>query len=192
MLELGDAKLEALDLAGQLHDVGKIAVPDSILRKPGYLTREEQAMIRQHVVFSELMIKGVPHLDDVLAAVAHHHERWDGGGYPFGKTGVEIPLLGRILALADALAAMTYDRPYRKGRTIMQAVSEIRAGAGTQFDPDLVEPFIRSVTTSTSLLEESQQVSSIPVYRPPRKSAERTSISQLGSEPVELAGANNG
>jgi len=192
MLELGDAKLEALDLAGQLHDVGKIAVPDSILRKPGYLTREEQAMIRQHVVFSELMIKGVPHLDDVLAAVAHHHERWDGGGYPFGKTGVEIPLLGRILALADALAAMTYDCPYRKGRTIMQAVSEIRAGAGTQFDPDLVEPFIRSVTTSTSLLEESQQVSSIPVYRPPRKSAERTSISQLGSEPVELAGANNG
>jgi diguanylate cyclase (GGDEF)-like protein len=154
-LKLTPQKLEALELAGQLHDVGKIAVPDSILRKPGHLTPDEEAMIRQHVVFSELMIKGVPHLDDVLAGVGHHHERWDGRGYPYGKSGIQIPLLGRILALADALAAMTYDRPYRKGRSLQQAVEEIRKGAGTQFDPDLVEPFIAAVTSSTGLLSDA-------------------------------------
>jgi HD-GYP domain-containing protein (c-di-GMP phosphodiesterase class II) len=147
LLQLSPGKIEALELAGQLHDVGKIAVPDSILRKPGHLTPDEEALIRQHVVFSELMIKGVPHLDDVLTAVAHHHERWDGLGYPHGKSGSEIPLLGRILAFADALAAMTYDRPYRKGRSLEGAVEEIRRGSGTQFDPELVEPFIRAVTS---------------------------------------------
>jgi diguanylate cyclase (GGDEF)-like protein len=144
-LGLPKDQIEALDIAGQLHDVGKIAVPDLILRKPGQLDVEEEATMRQHVVFGELMIKGVPHLGDVLAGVAHHHERWDGGGYPYGKSGPEIPLLGRILALADAYAAMTHDRPYRRGRSRQQAVAELRAGAGTQFDPDLVEPFIAAV-----------------------------------------------
>jgi diguanylate cyclase (GGDEF)-like protein len=152
---LPSQKLEALELAGQLHDVGKIAVPDSILRKPGHLTPDEEGMIRQHVVFSELMIKGVPHLNDVLDGVGHHHERWDGLGYPYGKSGVQIPLLGRILAFADALAAMTYDRPYRKGRSLQQAVEEIRKGAGTQFDPDLVEPFIAAVTSQTGQLSDA-------------------------------------
>jgi HD-GYP domain-containing protein (c-di-GMP phosphodiesterase class II) len=149
-LGLPPSKIAALDIAGQLHDVGKIAVPDLILRKPGQLDPEEEATMRQHVIFGELMIKGVPHLDDVLAGVAHHHERWDGGGYPYGKSGSEIPLLGRILALADAYAAMTHDRPYRKGRSPQQAIDELRAGAGMQFDPDLVEPFIAAVAPEAS------------------------------------------
>ncbi len=122
--------IEALDIAGQLHDVGKIAVPDLILRKPGQLDPEEEATMRQHVVFGELMIKGVPYLDDVLAGVAHHHERWDGGGYPHGKSGPEIPLVGRILALADAYAAMTHDRPYQKGEVAAAGDRGATGGGG--------------------------------------------------------------
>lgn len=142
--ELGlDAdEIEALAIAGQLHDVGKIAVPDSVLRKPGRLTPEESAILRQHVVFSELMVQGVPHMASVTAAIAHHHERWDGRGYPHGVAGRDIPLLGRIMALADAWSAMTHDRPYRKRLAHDDAIAEIRAGAGTQFDPSLVELFI--------------------------------------------------
>ncbi|MDQ2682517.1 MAG: diguanylate cyclase, partial [Chloroflexota bacterium] len=153
-LRLPDTEVHALEIAGQLHDVGKIAVPDSVLRKPGRLSTDEEALIRQHVVFSELIIKGVPNLELVLDAVAHHHERWDGLGYPYGKRGEEIPLLGRILSMADALAAMTHDRPYRKGRSMEQAFTELRKGAGSQFDPDLIEEFIASVSTGTALLRE--------------------------------------
>jgi len=141
-------------VAGQLHDVGKIAVPDSVLRKPGHLNPEEEALIRQHVVFSEMIIKGIPNLEFVLEAVANHHERWDGTGYPYRRAGEEIPLMGRILALSDALAAMTHDRPYRRARTLEAAVLEIRKGNGTQFDPDLVEPFVAAVTTGSALLRE--------------------------------------
>ena len=157
VLCLSEAEINALDIAGQLHDVGKIAVPDSILRKPGRLTPDEEAMIRQHVVFSELMIKGVPNLDHVLLAVAHHHERWDGMGYPYGKSGEDIPLLGRILALADALAAMLHDRPYRKGRTLDQALIELHKGAGSQFDPGLVGAAVAAVSTGTALLREEHR-----------------------------------
>lgn len=153
-LALPAEQIEALDLAGQLHDVGKIAVPDSVLRKPGHLNPEEEALIRQHVVFSELIIKGVPNLEFIVDAVANHHERWDGTGYPYQRAADEIPLMGRILALADALAAMTHDRPYRKARSLEEAVVEIRRGAGTQFDPELVEPFVRSVTTGSAMLRD--------------------------------------
>jgi diguanylate cyclase (GGDEF)-like protein len=151
-LGLPPNQVEALDVAGQLHDVGKIAVPDAVLRKPGRLTDEEINMIRQHVVFSTLMVKGVPHLDDVLAAIAHHHERWDGKGYPYGKRGSEIPLLGRIMALADAFAAMTHDRPYRKGRTLIEAIGELWGGKGTQFDPDLVPLFVSMLQSETKTI----------------------------------------
>jgi HD-GYP domain-containing protein (c-di-GMP phosphodiesterase class II) len=92
----------------------------------------------------------VPHLDDVLAAVGNHHERWDGRGYPNAREGEEIPLLGRIMALADALSAMTHDRPYRKGLTLEAAVAEIRTGAGSQFDPDLAEKFILCVASGSA------------------------------------------
>ncbi len=132
----------ALSIAGPLHDVGKIGVPDAILRKPGRLSAAEMAIITRHVDVGLAIIRGV--LDDaaVLAAVAQHHERWDGGGYPCGLRGEETSLLGRIMQLADAAAAMGLDRPYRSGLAPRDVVAQLRAGAGSQFDPALVEPFI--------------------------------------------------
>jgi diguanylate cyclase (GGDEF)-like protein len=142
-----DTEIEALYIAGQLHDVGKIAVPDAILRRPGRLNPEERERLRQHVVFSEMMIKDVPRLDLVVSAVGAHHERWDGSGYPRGLKGVAIPELGRVLSIADAVAAMTQDRPYNKARTLDEALAEVAAGRGRQFDPALADAFLRFAET---------------------------------------------
>ena len=139
---LAEGAMSALRIAGLLHDVGKIGVPDDILRKPGPLSDEERALMREHVVLSNLIVHGVPSLEDVSDAVYCHHERWDGTGYPRGLKGEEIPLPGRIMALVDAYSAMILDRPYRKALTPGVAVAELRRNAGTQFDPELVEPFI--------------------------------------------------
>nr|MDQ3044680.1 diguanylate cyclase [Chloroflexota bacterium] len=151
-LGLSADQIEALEIAGELHDIGKIAVPDAVLCKPGHLSDDDRQMMQQHVIFSELMVKGVPHLPLVLEAIANHHERWDGDGYPFRKRGASIPLLGRIMALADAYSAMVHDRPYRKGRHVEAVIAELRAGAGTQFDPEFVEPYI--VTVRALALEQ--------------------------------------
>ncbi len=146
-LNLSEETLRALRIAGLLHDVGKIGIPDHILKKPGKLTNEEYEIMKQHVVLSEMIIKGVPHLNDVLDAVAHHHERFDGRGYPHGKQAEAIPLLGRIMAIADAYSAMCMDRPYRKGLSWEQARTELERGAGSQFDPHLVPLFIQAMET---------------------------------------------
>jgi diguanylate cyclase (GGDEF)-like protein len=142
-LGLSQEPLRALLIAGLLHDVGKIGVPDHVLKKPGPLTDDELKMMQEHVVLGKLIIQVVPNLRDVAEAVCAHHERWDGTGYPEGLKGEEIPLLGRVLAVADAYSAMILDRPYRKALNHEEAVAELRRGAGTQFDPGLVEPFIR-------------------------------------------------
>jgi HD-GYP domain-containing protein (c-di-GMP phosphodiesterase class II) len=131
-----------LRIAGLLHDIGKIGIPDGILKKPGPLTSEERHVVEQHVVLSGLIIQGVPHAEDVADAVVNHHERWDGNGYPRGLKGEAIPLLGRIMAVVDAYSAITSDRPFRKGQSHRIAVAELRKNAGTQFDPQLVETFI--------------------------------------------------
>lgn len=141
-LQLSDETQRALRIAGLLHDIGKIGIPDSILKKPGKLTDEEYSVMKQHVQLSEMMIKNVPFINDVLAAVAHHHERYDGRGYPYRKRGEEIPLLGRIMAVADAYSAMSMDRPYRKRMDWEEIRSEMEKSSGSQFDPELVEKFI--------------------------------------------------
>ncbi|MCJ7830993.1 MAG: diguanylate cyclase, partial [Dehalococcoidia bacterium] len=136
-----DAK-ESLRKAALLHDVGKIAIPDSTLLKPGPLDSSEWEVMRQHVQFGETIVKGIAEIGDAIEPVATHHERYDGAGYPRGLKGKEIPILGRILAVIDAYSAMTLDRPYRKALSHGQAVKELRNGAGTQFDPTVVKAFL--------------------------------------------------
>lgn len=135
----------SLRICGLLHDVGKIAVPDSVLRKPGRLNDDEFKVMQQHPVFGALIVKEVPDLDDVLGGIRHHHERFDGRGYPDRLTGLDIPLFGRILAVPDCFSAMTTNRPYRMGLSWDEAISEIVKGKGTQFDPDIADAFLRGI-----------------------------------------------
>jgi len=137
--------LRTLRVAGLLHDVGKIGVPDRVLRKPGRLSDEEFEIMQQHVQLSEMLVRTIMPDPGVLDAVRYHHERWDGQGYPYGVAGEGIPLLGRIMSMADAVSAMVMDRPYRKGLSLETVYSELRRAAGTQFDPALVEPFIAAI-----------------------------------------------
>jgi ribonuclease P protein subunit RPR2 len=122
-----------------LHDVGKVAIPDGVLYKATDLGEEEQNLMRRHPVIGYEIVRGIEFLGDAAQIVRHHHERWDGGGYPDGLAGEEIPLAARIFAVADTLDAMTTDRPYRPGFSLERARAEIRSGAGTQFDPAVVE-----------------------------------------------------
>jgi HD-GYP domain-containing protein (c-di-GMP phosphodiesterase class II) len=122
-----------------LHDIGKLAVPDAILRAPGRLSEEQWALMRRHPEEGVRMLSHVPFLDKALDVVRDHHERWDGGGYPAGLRGEDIPLWARIFAVVDALDAMTAERPYRAARSYTDALEEIRRHSGTQFDPAVVE-----------------------------------------------------
>lgn len=141
-LGLSQDTMRTLRLAGLLHDLGKIAIPDAILRKPSALTDEEFDLMKQHPVYGWLIVSAIPSLSETLPAIRHHHERYDGRGYPDSLAGEEIPLLGRLMAVADSYSAMTTDRPYRKGMPPSQAVDQLRKGAGTQFDPVMVEAFL--------------------------------------------------
>jgi diguanylate cyclase (GGDEF)-like protein len=134
-----------IQLAGQLHDVGKIGVPDAILTKTGRLSLEEFDAIRQHPAVGERMLADVPFLKDILPAVRHHHERWDGRGYPDGLRGAEIPQEAAIIAVADAFDAMTSSRTYRSALPLAEARRRIVEGSGSQFDPRVVRAFEQAV-----------------------------------------------
>ena len=150
-LALPDESLRILRIAGLLHDVGKIGVPDAILQKPGRLDVGEFDIVKHHVQLSELIIKEVPNLDEVIEAVGAHHERFDGTGYPRGLRGEHIPQLGRILAVADAYSAMTTDRPYRKAMSHDEAKAELLRWSGTQLDPALVQAFLTALEGGDAL-----------------------------------------
>ena len=142
-----------------LHDIGKLAVPDAILRAPGRLGEEEWALMRRHPEEGVRMLSHVPFLDRALDVVRYHHERWDGGGYPEGLAGEEIPLWARIFSVVDALDAITAERPYRAARPYAAALDEIRLHAGTQFDPNVVAALERIDPGAVEpLLEPTQQV----------------------------------
>jgi diguanylate cyclase (GGDEF)-like protein len=137
-----------VEIAGLLHDVGKIGIPDGILRKPGPLTADEYAIVKQHVALGDSIVRDVPNAGLVRAGVRHHHERWDGSGYIDGLTGEEIPLIARILAVVDAFSAMTTSRPYRKAMSIQEALRRLEDAAGTQLDPRLVTSFVNGIETA--------------------------------------------
>jgi diguanylate cyclase (GGDEF)-like protein len=129
-------------VTGTLHDVGKIGVPDLALKKAGKLTDEEFEMIKLHPALGEKIVRQIPDLAETLPGIRSHHERWDGAGYPDALSGEEIPLIARVLGVADTFDAMTSDRPYRKGLSEETALRAIKEGAGTQFDPTLAKAFI--------------------------------------------------
>ncbi|HTG41280.1 MAG TPA: diguanylate cyclase [Methylomirabilota bacterium] len=148
-LGLGPEERQSIELAGLLHDVGKIGVPGTILRKPGPLTGDEYDAIKQHPALGDAIVRDLPNVEAVKAGVRHHHERWDGTGYIDGLAGEDIPLIARIVSVADAFSAMTTTRPYRKALTVAEALHRLREASGTQLDPRLVTAFVDAIEADT-------------------------------------------
>lgn len=153
-LGLSAPELEAVHYAGILHDIGKIGVDDGVLNKPGKLTEEDWTKIRSHPIIGADIVKNVRFLRGVDAIIRHHHESFDGSGYPDGLKGEEIPLGARILCVADAFDAMTTERVYRTAFSMEQAVAELQSKAGQQFDPRVVAAFVDRVVPQLQISEE--------------------------------------
>ena len=136
---------EELRLAARFHDIGKVAVPDEVLNKPGPLDDHEWQIMACHVEWGAELLRHLPECDTVARVVRHHHERYDGRGYPDGLQGDDIPLLSRIITVCDAYSAMLSDRPYRSALAPAAAVDELRHGAGSQFDPKAVAAVLEEV-----------------------------------------------
>lgn len=141
-LDQGPEFLHAVQTSGLLHDIGKISISEKILDKPGRITRAEHATICEHAVQGAMILQHIDTFQPFIPAVRHHHERWDGRGFPDGLLKEDIPLLARVLAVADSYDAITSDRPYRKRQSRGDAIAEIRRCSGTQFDPSVVEAFL--------------------------------------------------
>ncbi|MBN1798756.1 MAG: HD domain-containing protein [Spirochaetales bacterium] len=154
-LHLNEEEMTRLRLAAILHDIGKIGVRDRILLKQAELDQEEIKNIKAHTILGEDILKSIDHLDDILPGVRHHHERFDGMGYPDGLAGENIDIAARIIAVADAYDAMTTDRPYREALSHNRAIKEIKKGGGTQFDPAVVDVFLKIFDTAEHNVKES-------------------------------------
>jgi HD-GYP domain-containing protein (c-di-GMP phosphodiesterase class II) len=161
--------IERLSIAGLLHDVGRLGIPESVMSKPGPLTPEEFRVIRAHAGLSEKFLDRVDYLADVLPAIRHHHERYDGAGYPEGIEGDEIPLAARILCVADAFDAMTSPRPFRAPMTDADAIAELKKESGSQFDPIIVESFLRAyeekIILSQNVLRSDDPLAEIRIIK---------------------------
>jgi putative nucleotidyltransferase with HDIG domain len=159
-LDLDLDAVRNVELGAVLHDIGKVRVPESILNKRGPLTDEEWEVMKTHPEVGEHILRPIQSLNAILPIVRHHHERWDGGGYPDKLSGRAIPLGARIVAVCDAYRAMTEDRPYRNALSNREAWQELNEGSGSQFDPDCVEAMIRA-------LERRDSAAQVVALRPP-------------------------
>jgi putative nucleotidyltransferase with HDIG domain len=159
-LDLDLEGVRNVELGAVLHDIGKVRVPESILNKPGPLDDEEWVIMKTHPEVGEHILRPIRSLQAILPIVRHHHERWDGGGYPDGLSGRAIPLGARIVAVCDAYRAMTEDRPYRQALSSETARGELQEGAGTQFDPECVEALVAA-------LERRDSTATVVALRPP-------------------------
>jgi putative nucleotidyltransferase with HDIG domain len=149
-----------LRIGALLHDIGKIGVPDNVLRKPTALSEAEWVTMRKHPEYGARIVAGIPFLEDVSQIVRHHHERWDGAGYPDGLAARAIPLGARIVSVCDAYRAMTEDRPYRRALSEAEARQQLEQGTGSQFDGDCVAALLR-------VLDRREQAAEVVVLRPP-------------------------
>jgi putative nucleotidyltransferase with HDIG domain len=138
-------EFEQLRFAGLLHDVGKTGLPQEILLKPGKLTPDEVLEMQRHAEMGATIVEQIDFLKSLTPIILHHHERWDGKGYPMGLVATGIPMLARVLAVADAFDAMTSDRPFRKAMSLAEARRELQEGAGTQFDPRMVAALLEAL-----------------------------------------------
>jgi len=188
-LGLSQQDRRLLQIGVPLHDIGKIGVDDAVLRKPGQLTAEEFDSMRSHTVQGADILASIPDLAAVLPIVRSHHERWDGLGYPDGLAGDAIPLLSRVVAVADAFDAMISDRPYRKGLPLYKAFAEVAAQAGSQFDPRCVQAFLELRSQIAELLRQRADAGNGPFALPyrqrvaqPRRQDVRDELPVFGSE----------
>jgi len=164
-MDLPSERVRVIARGAFLHDVGKMAIPDAILRKPGRLTPEEQMQMRQHALYGYQMLRKIPFLHEPANIVYSHQERYDGSGYPRGLKGDQIPLGARIFAVADTFDAITSDRPYRAAQSIPSARREIQKHSGHQFDPRVVETFLSIPETLWLSLREEIDSKSLPERR---------------------------
>jgi HD-GYP domain-containing protein (c-di-GMP phosphodiesterase class II) len=148
---LAEEDCERLYLAGLLHDLGKLGVPDVVLKKPGRLSDEEMDQIRPHPERGWAILQDLDQLQNLVPEILHHHERYDGTGYPDGLAGDAIPLMAQVLAVADAYDAMVSNRPYREGMLHKKAESILREGSGSQWNPKVIDTFFRNVSEIRTL-----------------------------------------
>jgi putative nucleotidyltransferase with HDIG domain len=164
-LRIVGSDLETLRIAALLHDIGKIGIDSSILNKPGKLTEAEFDVIRSHPDIAANILGSLDFLKAVVPLVHHHHEHFDGTGYPFGLVGEAIPRGARIISVADAFNAMTSDRPYRKALSLEAATQELIDNSGTQFDPQVVTAFLTVLVRSKVIAPEATESSGPPALR---------------------------
>ena len=150
---LDRVETQKIEIGAYLHDIGKIAIPDDILRKPGSLTDDEWEIMKSHSALGAAALREMPEFRDVAPIVLHHHERYDGAGYPSRLPGERIPLGSRIISVLDAYDALTTDRPYRKARSIEVAGTELLIGKGTQFDPDVVDAVLETIGYAAPVIQ---------------------------------------